>query len=138
MLSSITEQQAKDFILHNKNPNEEYGCWAFNTINEPLKEDIFSALAHYGETSVSKRIDTLYVFNPKKFFAALEAHKDDNKYTDKLYVDIHRYEGSPAKTLYFTYEPIGDTWLEITDEINDLEYTLNQYKEELDYIRRIM
>ena len=110
-MPSITEQQAKDFIHNNKNPNEAYGCWAFNT---------------------------LYVFNPEKFFAALEAHKDDNEYIDKLYVDIHRYEGSPAKTLYFTYDFIKDAWLEIEDEIGDLEYTLNQYKEELDFIRRIM
>lgn len=137
-MSSITEQQAKDFIHNNKNPNESYGCWVFNTVNEPLKEDMFGVLAHDGEISISKRIDTFYVFNPEKFFAALEAHKDDNDYTDKLYVDIHRYEGSPAKTLYFTYDFIKDTWLEIEDEIGDLEYTLNQYKEELDYIRRIM
>lgn len=135
---SIIEQQAKDFIHNNKNPNEAYGCWAFNTVNEPLKEDMFVVLAHDGEISISKRINTLYVFNPEKFFAVLEAHKDDNEYVDKLYVDIHRYEGSPAKMLYFTYDFIKDTWLEIEDEISDLEYTLNQYKEELDFIRRIM
>ena len=54
-MSSIIEQQAKDFIHNNKNPNEAYGCWAFNTVNEPLKEDIFNALAHDGEISISKR-----------------------------------------------------------------------------------
>ena len=137
-MSSIIEQQAKDFIHNNKNPNEAYGCWAFNTVNEPLKEDMFGVLAHDGEISVSKRVNTLYVFNPEKFFAALKAHRDDNEYVDKLYVDIHRYEGSPAKMLYFTYDFIKDTWLEIEDEISDLEYTLNQYKEELDFVRRIM
>ena len=135
---SITEQQAKDFIHNNKNPNEAYGCWAFNTINEPMKENLFSALAQDGKTSISKRINTFYVFNPDKFFAALEAHKNDNEYVDKLYTDIHHYKNSSAKTLYFTYDLIEDAWLEITDEIIDLESKLNQYKEELDFIRRIM
>lgn len=135
---SITEQQAKDFIHNSKNPNEAYGCWAFNTVNEPLKEDMFGALARAGEVSLCKRVDTFYVYNIPQFLAAVAEHQHDNERAEKLFIDTNAYNGSPAKALYFTYDTIEDMWEEIEDTIEDLKYKLNLYQEELDYIRRIM
>lgn len=135
---SITEQQARDFIHNNKNPNEAYGCWAFNTVNEPLKEDMFGALARANEVSLCKRVDTFYVFNIPLFLAAVAEHQHDNERAEKLYIDTSPYSGSPAKVLYFTYDTIEDSWDEMKDVIEDLKYKLQLYQEELDFIRRVM
>lgn len=137
-MASITERQARDFIHNNKNPNEAYGCWAFNTVNEPLKEDMFDALARANEVCLCKRVNTFYVYNIPQFLAVVAEHQYDNEQTEKLFVDTNPYNGSPAKALYFSYDPIEDMWEEIEDTIEDLKYKLYLYQEELNYIRRIM